>query len=357
MDTPTLPAEDRYIQAIAADGKLVYEFDFPAYDAASVQLYVDNELWTFPADYSVQLNGLDGGNVILIREATAGQVLTIVGATPYVRTEHYVPPVADVATLNVEGDKTVYRLQQLNRDILGCLKNRRDETEVENTVLPKTVDRLGKFAVWGSGSGRLTYAGDPTEGGDDPTRDYLKTYTNLSDLTDPATARANLGIVPGHVVNALTQRPNLVFSGDSVATADVPGQLATVVTINSRIKTFADIAGILSVGQGGTGANNAIDACKNLGLAAVASTANFHDLVNIPQLVNHITNSGNGIGIWRSTINGIAAMRSLVSDGTISISLVDSGNAVELAVGAIPAERLVGVLPAASGGTGLGLNC
>ena len=87
---------------------------------------------------------------------------------------------------------------------------------------------------------------------------------------------------------------------------------------------------------------------------AVASTANFYDLSNIPQLVNYITDSGNDIGIWRSTINGIAALRSLVSDGTVSIALTDGGNAVELAVGALPVERLVGVLPPDHGGTGLG---
>ncbi|MDR1456654.1 MAG: hypothetical protein LBI34_01175 [Puniceicoccales bacterium] len=133
----TAPAEDRYIQAVYHEGgTLQFTFDFPVYEAASVELYVDNQQWSFTEDYSVVINGLDGGLVTLLKEPRDGALLTIVGATPYIRTETYVPSVPDVSTMNVEGNKTIYRLQQLHRDILGCLKNRREETENENTELP-----------------------------------------------------------------------------------------------------------------------------------------------------------------------------------------------------------------------------
>jgi hypothetical protein len=354
MDTPTLPAEDRYIQTVALEGETTYDFDFPAYDVASVQLFVDNFRWKFSEDYSVALNGLDGGTVTLIRGATTGQILTIVGATPYIRTEHYVPPVADVATLNIEGDKTIYRLQQLNRDILGCLKNRRDETKCENTELPKTVSRKGKFAVWGSGSGRLTYAGDPTEGGDDPTATYAKTYNNLSDLTDPAAARENLKIIQGHVVNGLAQRPGLTISGAGVSVFNDAATDATVVSIVQTVQSFADLSGVAALSQGGTGANNAIDARKNLGLAKVAETGNFSDLSNRPYIISHIVSSGSGVSLVGTMINGIAAILSLTTDGTIGIREAYGHDSIELSIAAVPVGKISGVLPPSHGGTGLG---
>ncbi|MDR3117599.1 MAG: hypothetical protein LBT98_03445 [Puniceicoccales bacterium] len=358
MDNPTLiSVNDRYVQAIYhGGGTLRFAFDFPIYAPSSVQLFVDNALWKFTEDYTVTVVENEGGFIDLLKEPADGATLTLVGATPLVRTEYYVPPTADVTALNAELDKTLFRLQQIDRDLLGCLKNRRDETEIDNTVLPKTLERLGKFAVWGSDSGRLTYAGDPTEGGDDPTTDYARTYNNLSDLTDPAAARENLAIVQGHAINGLAQRPNLIFTGDAVSTVDAPGQLATLVTLNSRVKTFADIWGILPIVQGGTGANNAGEARKNLGLLAVAHTANFYDLNNIPPIVHHISNTGTGTGVFAWTINGIASLLSLTSDGTVAISKVQNGNAIELAVSSVPMDRLSGILPPHSGGTGLGTN-
>jgi hypothetical protein len=215
-DNPTLiSANDRYVQAVYhAGGTLQFAFDFPVYAPSSVQLFVDNALWKFTEDYTVTVVENEGGFVSLLKAPIDGAILTIVGATPLVRTEHYVPPAADVTALNAELDKTLFRLQQIDRDLLGCLKNTRQETEELNTELPPSEDRRGKFAVWGTATGRLTYAGDP-DAGDDPADNFLKTYNNLSDLTDAAAARTNLGVIQGHAINNLTQRPKLIFTGDS----------------------------------------------------------------------------------------------------------------------------------------------
>jgi hypothetical protein len=166
----------------------------------------------------------------------------------------------DVDTANIEGNQTIYRLQQLDRDIYGCLKNAIGETEQGNTVLPPTADRSGKFAVWGTETGRLTYAGDPDEGGDDPTADYLKTYNNLSDLSDPTAARENLGVIQGHQINGLPQRNDLTISGVGVSAYNTSD--ATVISIAQTVRTFADILGVAAVTQGGTGATNAADGRK-----------------------------------------------------------------------------------------------
>jgi hypothetical protein len=137
-----------------------FNFDFPCYAVGDVELYVGNEQWKFSEDYGVSLVADAGGWVTLLKEPPDGALLTIVGATPYVRTETYVPPTPDVAALNAECTKTVQRLQQLHRDISGCLKNSREETEAGNTELPNSLERRGKLATWGTETGQLIVGGD-----------------------------------------------------------------------------------------------------------------------------------------------------------------------------------------------------
>ncbi|MDR1457037.1 MAG: hypothetical protein LBI34_03235 [Puniceicoccales bacterium] len=312
---------------------------------------VDNQQWSFTEDCSVVTNGLCGGLVTLLKEPRDGALLTIVGATPYIRTETYVPSVPDVPTMNVEGNKTIYRLQQLHRDILGCLKNRREETENENTELPVTEKRVGHLATWGTETGRLTYAGDPDEGGDDPTADFLRRSQNLADLNDAATARQNLGVVQGHIINGLPSRSRLTFSGTGVSVADVSSGDATVVTFIQTVHSFADLAGVAKINQGGTGAANAADAKKNLQLHMVATTGQFWELASIPPLISHVLSEGVGVPLVEGTINRVVSVRSLVGDQSITVEALTGKGTVQISVGAIPVGKITGVLPAENGGT------
>jgi hypothetical protein len=356
MNDPTLPANDRYVRAIYnAGGTLQFSFDFSAYEASDVEVYIDNVQWAFTEDYSVTLVDNSGGFVNLLKVPTDGARITIVGATPYVRTETYVPPTADVSTLNVECTKDIYRLQQLNRDIYGCLKNIREETEEENTKLPRTADRKGHLATWGTQTGRLTYAGDPDEGGEDPTADFLRKHLNLSDVADARDARENLGVIQGHAVNGQMQRPNLLFTGDGVGVYDAPATGTTVVRLIQTVKTFNDLLGICPIAKGGTGADNVTDAKKNLMLSALASTGDFRDLKNVPYIISNIANLGNGVTIGGTILNGIATLRSLTSsDSSVAVAQTADHNAVDLKVGSVSADHLTGVLQPNHGGTGLG---
>jgi hypothetical protein len=54
MNDPTVPAHDRYVQAIYNEGgTLQFSFDFPVYEAANMQLSVNDVQWAFTADSSV----------------------------------------------------------------------------------------------------------------------------------------------------------------------------------------------------------------------------------------------------------------------------------------------------------------
>jgi hypothetical protein len=292
-------------------------------------------------------------NSLKIRASDAR--ITIVGVAPYVRTGTYVPPTADVPTLNIECTKDIYRLQQLNRDIYGCLKNIREETEEENTELPRTNSRKGHLATWGTQTGRLTYAGDPDEGGDDPTADFLRKHLNLSDMADERAARENLGVIQGHAVNEQIQRPNLFFTGDGVGVYDAPATEATVIPLIQTVKTFNDLLSICPIAKGGTGADNVSDAKKNLLLSNVATTGNFKDLTNVPYIISNIANLGSGIPIGGTILNGIATLRSLTSsDNSLAIAQTADRNAIDLKVGAVSMDHLTGVLQPVQGGTGLG---
>lgn len=63
---------------------------------------------------------------------------------------------------------------------------------------------------------------------------------------------------------------------------------------------------ILPISEGGTGANNASDARKNLGLATVANTGSYNDLSNKPTIPSAYTHPNSGVtaGTYRSvTVN------------------------------------------------------
>jgi hypothetical protein len=131
-----------------------------------------------------------------------------------------------------------------------------------------------------------------------------------------------------------------------------------VVTINNRVKTFADISGILSLSRGGTGASDAETAKRNLGLSSVATSGSYLDLSSRPQFVSYISNVGEGSGgipLIQSIIQTIASIRTLKSDGSVSI-FRDPANDdhIVFGIGAVPAERIDGILSPAHGGTGLG---
>lgn len=79
--------------------------------------------------------------------------MIIVGATLLIRAEHYIPPTADVSAINAELDKTIFRMQQLDRDLLGCLKNTCQGTEASNTELPPVEARSGEMALLGTSTG------------------------------------------------------------------------------------------------------------------------------------------------------------------------------------------------------------
>jgi hypothetical protein len=98
---------------------------------------------------------------------------------------------------------------------------------------------------------------------------------------------------------------------------------------------------------------NADEARKNLCLATVASTGSFTDLINWPHIISHIVGIGAGISLVGTTMNGIATVLSLISDGTLKIHRTAGESVVELSINSVPVGLLSGILPPNKGGTGL----
>jgi hypothetical protein len=121
------------------------------------------------------------------------------------------------------------------------------------------------------------------------------------------------------------------------------------------VKTFNDLLGLCPIAKGGTGANNVIDAKKNLLLSNLATTGDFKDLKNVPYIISNIVNVGAGVPIGGTILNGIATMRTLTSsDNSLAISQMADHNTIDFRAGNISADRITGVLQPNHGGTGLG---
>jgi hypothetical protein len=86
-------------------------------------------------------------------------------------------------------------------------------------------------------------------------------------------ARRNLGVIQGHSIHGQIQRPNLCCTGDGIGVYDSAASVPTVVRLVQTVKTFNDLLGICPIANGGTGANNVIDAKKHLLLSNLATTA------------------------------------------------------------------------------------
>jgi hypothetical protein len=221
MDDPTIPANDRYIQYEYGGESPTFPYDFPVHAASSVDVYVNGTPLMFSQDYEVAVApSFDGGTVTISVPIQGGDIITIVGDTPLVRTEYYGDsPVVNPSALDRESEKHVMRLQQLNTKILGCLKNPLQETEVPNTVLPPTEERKGKVAAWDGTTGALSYFGDGAM--DDI---YLKRENNLADITDVDAARNNLSIIDGRELQnngtPIPYRKTLDFSRAFAMTTD-----------------------------------------------------------------------------------------------------------------------------------------
>lgn len=133
--------------------------------------------------------------------------------------------------------------------------------------------------------------GEPsTPGYVEITSNMLRRNQNLSDLTDKAEARKNLGVIGVDDIDVGPTGDTVVRRGESgtIKAADAVEANDVITKLQLDNKTFdlsgANITGVLPITKGGLGTTTLEDARNVLGLKPVALSGNYNDLTNKPAL-------------------------------------------------------------------------
>ena len=205
---------DRYEKTIAAAGQTVFNYDWDVPSAYPGQVKViqyvlatqTKTILTYGVDYTVDV---ENKRVTLTNAAAVGDTIVLYSGTPEARETDFTGSTVSVSAANEAIDNLTWQTQQLARDVKRCV--RVDMVEgIMAGELPSVDDRKNKYASWDN-DGNLTYD-DPVTG---ILNDYMRKDQNLSDVTNVATARTNLGLGDSATRNVGTTAGTVAAGDDS----------------------------------------------------------------------------------------------------------------------------------------------
>ncbi len=248
------------IQYTADGAQTGYTYPFPIFTDADIEVYEDSTLKTLTTDYTVTGAGNSSGGTVTLNTAPAAAVvvtlrrkLAIGRTTDFQESGEFRAKV-----INDELDYQTAVLQQLNDD-LGRGLRLADTDPAAVLTLPDIAARAGKYLGFdASGLPVATDAAGPTgpTGLQGPAGN-MDGSNNLSELTVPATARANLGLVIGTdvlsptgdgsglsgIVSGATvaEKANIMLNAFRIA---VNGGLSVLSMVDGAVDEFTDQTGV-----------------------------------------------------------------------------------------------------------------
>ncbi len=241
-----------------ADGvQVAFTYPFPIFTDADVEVYEDATLKTLTTDYAVTGAGNSSGGLVTLNTAPAsGVVVTLKRALAIKRTTDFQESGEFRAkVINDELDYQTAVLQQLGDDLGRGLRLAATDPATVLT-LPDAATRASKYLGFDASGGPIaTDAAGPT--GPQGPAGNMDGANNLSELTAPATARSNLGLVIGADVLSPTgdgsgltgivtgatnaEKANIVLNAFRIA---VNGGLSVLSMVDGVIDEFSDQTGV-----------------------------------------------------------------------------------------------------------------
>lgn len=162
--TITVADESPRRQYTATGGQTVFDFPIPFFEEEDLTVYLTpvgnvandtNDLLTLTTNYTVNgENTQNGGEIVLVVGATAGDIITIERVVPIERTADFQTSGDLLAeTLNTEQDETIFIAQQLRQLINRGL--RFQATSTTQSALLVANPNTGKGLIWDA-NGNLT---------------------------------------------------------------------------------------------------------------------------------------------------------------------------------------------------------
>lgn len=311
---------DGFAQTICTGGETDIDFDFPIFDESHIEVVRTRAgvrtvltLGVGANQYGVpsgSVNDEDGGNIVLVTAATAGDVYTLRLNPPIARVTDFQTAGDFFATvLNEELDLQTQMIQCLRRDLDRAVRLPDDSTIT--SVLLQDDPQDGYGVVWDGTSGLMR-----------------NTTSSLADLEGAAeTVTANIAAINTVATNIASVNTVAGISANVTTVAGIAAAVTTVAGISAAVSTVSGISAAVST-VSGIQANVTTVAGISGNVTTVAGiSANVTTVAGISAAVSTVaTNIANvnTVATNIATINALAAI-AVTSGNALKMIRVNAG--------------------------------
>ncbi len=141
-------------QYVAAAGQTIFDYDFPIFDQADIQVQVNGVLQAIGTNYTVSgVEAQNGGAITLIIAATLGDIITLERDVKKKRiTDYSTRGSFRAKTVNLEFDRIVQMIQDEARKLTGTVRAPSSDQNYPLVDMPDETDREGNMLSFADGT-------------------------------------------------------------------------------------------------------------------------------------------------------------------------------------------------------------